>query len=51
MFLIWVMINCWMKGKRNDWRIVALDTILGDAVMIRRQFWICLGLRQLDFEI
>lgn len=41
-----------MEGKRDDWRIVALITVLGDAIMFRRrEFWICSGLRELDLEI
>lgn len=38
--------------KLNDWRIVALHTIPGDAEMVRRQgFWIFLILNHLQCEV
>lgn len=33
-FLIQAIENCLMEDKRDNWRIVALDTILGIAKMV-----------------
>lgn len=45
MFLIWVMANCLMERKRDDWRIFDFGTIFGDTVMVHRlEFWIRSGL-------
>lgn len=41
-FLVRMITNWLMEGKWNDWRIFALNTNLGDAVMVwRPDIWIC----------